>query len=652
VRVSFRRAKGAAQREDGSVLVVVVVFLPILILFIIFVVDVGNWFEHKRHLQLQADAGALAGGGVFTFPCADDPIVSETRKYGGDPNVAAPYNLQVAPTDQSNVHVLINSTVYWNEGGSDFSDGGPPCSARFVDVKITESNLPWFFGLASVPAINAHARVEIQTLARSTGALPVAVPDVDPKTARAYFVDETTGTVVASTPLTKVGFTNGLAVWDNADAPVSLPVNSSEISVRIALGGGTSTTCDERMVECYDLDDPPNGIVYIRGWSSSGSAAPPNTPIARSVTLFPGSCSDAYFSASSTPCTVGVAATVDFGGTPTTQTKVSAVIAGVEKQLQYDAGSGQWVSTASGASFFTVNPGTGPLPVQLKWEVQGAPTFPPVTIGGNTCTSTGGNKCKDTFGTVQRVFSAVTDRSGPVELAQVLENGASGANSFERGTTHNVVVRIGITGNLEEAQSVSDPLVLLRVTGGSQNQSLDCDPGIPTPPAPNLRDEIANGCRPTYTVNDGSPCPATSTELWAEPQPWDCVAVQTGGAIGQLEQGMRERILGGSASCTSPNNWSMFPFIPPDDPRIVPVFITPFATFTGQGNEVVPVTKFATFYVTGWFSSPCSGDDPVPDKGYVVGHFIKYVFALNNGGGSGELCDFNAFGSCIAVMVE
>jgi hypothetical protein len=642
VRVSFRRAKGAAQREDGSVLVVVVVFLPILILFIIFVVDVGNWFEHKRHLQLQADAGALAGGGVFTFPCADDPIVSETRKYGGDPNVPAPYNLQVAPTDQSNVHVLINSTAYWNEGGSDFSDGGPPCSARFVDVKITESNLPWFFGLASVPAINAHARVEIQKLERSLGALPVAVPDIDPKVGRAYFVDETTGAVLASTPLSRVGFANGLSVWDNAGAPVSLTVNSSRIGLRIALGGGTSTTCGDDLVQCYDMESA-NGIVHVRGWSSAGSATPPNSPIARSVTLFPGSCSDAYFTSSTSACSVGVSAAVDFDGLDLAQVKVSAVAGGVERQLQYDSASGRWMSTATGASFFTVNPGAGAIPVELKWEVNQTG----VTIGGNTCTTTGGNKCKGTFGTVQRVFSAVTDRSGPIELAQVIEGGAAGANSFELGTTHNLVVRIGITGNLEEAQSVSDPLVLLRVTGGSQNQSIDCDPDLP-----NLRDEIRFGCAPGYKINEGTACPPTATALWSTPQPWDCVAIQTGGAIGQVEQGLRDRILGGSSSCTNPNNWSMFPFIPPDDPRIVPIFVTPFATFTGSGNDVVPVSKFATFYVTGWFSSPCVGDDPVPDKGYVVGHFIKYVYALNNGGGSGELCDFNAFGSCVAVMVE
>jgi hypothetical protein len=106
----------------------------------------------------------------------------------------------------------------------------------------------------------------------------------------------------------------------------------------------------------------------------------------------------------------------------------------------------------------------------------------------------------------------------------------------------------------------------------------------------------------------------------------------------------------------------MFPNIPPGDPRVLNVFITPFGSFGGSGNTVVPVLKFGTFYVTGWtaqgggFRNPCegNGDDPVPngDAGNIVGHFIKYVFGLNDGGGSGELCDFNSFGSCIAVLTE
>jgi len=605
-------------------------------------VDVGDWFVHKRHLQMQADAGALAGGGTFTFPCSDAPIVAESRKYAGDQAAGAPYNLQIPPTDQSNVHVLVNSLNYWNEGGTDYSDGGPPCAARMVDVKITEANLPWFFGLDVVPAINAHARVVIQALHRARGALPVAVPDIDPRVARAYFVDESSGAVIGSAPLAKVGTSGGLAIWDNAGAPLSVPISSSQIGVRIALGGASSTTCGGYLVECYDLESS-NGIVYVRGWSSSGSAVPPNPPIARDVSLFTGSCPDAYFNSQASSCTIGVSAGVDFGGVPLGPTTiVRAVVGGVEKQLVYDSASGRFVSSASNSSFFTVNPNAGPLSVELKWEV----TQTGVTIQGNDC-KPNGNKCKGTFGTVQRTFSASMARSGPVEVAQIWEGGVGGANSFETGTTHDLVVRIGIQGNLEVAQSVSDPVVLLRVTG-SQNQSVDCDPDLP-----NLRDEIRYGCAPEYAINDAVSCPYTThPALWASPRPWNCVAIQTGGAVGQVEQGLRDRILGGASSCTSPNNWSSFPNIPPDDPRIVPIFITPFGTFTGTGNEVVPVTNFATFYVTGWFSSPCSGDDPVPDKGYIVGHFIKYIYKLNNGGGSGDLCDFSAFGSCIAVLTD
>ena len=617
--------------------------VPVLIVVLILVVDVGNWYLHKRHLQLQADAGALAGGGVFTFPCSDDPIVTESRRYAGDPSNAAPYNLQVAPTDQSNLHVLVNSASYWNEGGTDYSDGGPPCSTKFVDLKFTEANLPWYFAFNVVPAINAHARVSIQGLVRARGALPVAVPDIDPKVGRAFFINEASGAVLASTPLTKSGFdsTTGLATWDNATAPASLAVSSAQIGVRVAFGGGSSTTCGGNLVECYDLGSS-DGIVFVRGYSTAGSGAPPNPPIARDVTLFSGSCSDPYFNSLAASCTFGVNAQVDFGAVSPAQVKVSAVVGGTERQLQYDAGLGKWISTAAGNSFFTAAPAGGPIPVELKWEVNA-----PVTIGGNNCTTTGGNKCKGTFGTVQRTFSGSLGRSGPIKQAKISEGGFYGANSFALGTTHNLVVRIGISGNLQEAQSVSDPIVQLRVTGGSQNQSIDCDPNLP-----NLRDEVSQGCAPQYAINTGAACPSSASSLWSTPQPWDCVAIQTGGAVGQLEQGMRNRILGGASSCVSPNNWSSFPNLPQDDPRIVPVFVTPFGTFQGSGNEVVPVSKFATFYVTGWFSSPCAGDDPVPDKGYIVGHFIKYIFALNDGGGSGQMCDFNVFGSCVAVMTE
>ena len=644
--MSPRRSEALrARREEGGVLVMVVLFLPVLVLFVIFVVDVGNWFVHKRHLQLQADAGALAGGGSFTYPCVDDTIVERTRLYAGDPGTTGAYNLQIPPTDGSNIHVLINSDSFWNEGGTNYSDGGPPCAARMVDVKITEADLPWYFQLATVPAINARARVEVQGLLAMGGALPVAVPDVEPTVARAFFVNEATGAVLASTPLTKSGTSNGMTVWDNVSAPLSVPISAANVGVRIALGGGSSTDCAGRFVACYDAASS-NGIVYVRGFSPAGSGAQPNPPLARDVRLFAGSCPDAYFSAAASSCSVGVSATVDFG--PTNDpvgdlgASVTAVIGGVSRPLDYDAASGRWIS--SGGNLFSVAPNAGPLPVELRW----AETKGEVTISGRleTCTTTGGNKCTGSFGIVQRTFAGSEARSGAIKQVEVSESGVAGANSFELGTTRDLVVRVAVAGNLVNATGVNDPLVLLRVTG-SQNQSVDCDPNLP-----NLREEIRYGCAPQYAINSGSSCPSTATALWASASPWTCTAIQTGGAIGQVEQGLRDRILGGSASCTSPNNWSDFPDLPPGDPRIVPVFITPFGTFTGSGNDVVPVKNFGAFYVTGWFSSPCPNDDPVADRGYIVGRFIKHVFGLNTGGGSGELCDFGAFGSCIAVMTH
>ena len=38
---------------------------------------------------------------------------------------------------------------------------------------------------------------------------------------------------------------------------------------------------------------------------------------------------------------------------------------------------------------------------------------------------------------------------------------------------------------------MNDPIVALRVAGGSQNQSIDCDPNLS-----NLKDELAQGCAP------------------------------------------------------------------------------------------------------------------------------------------------------------
>jgi hypothetical protein len=645
-------AQRLAREERGGVLVMLALWLPVLIIFVIFVVDVGNWFEHKRHLQMQADAGALAGGGKFVVPCADGPIEGETRNYAGDPAAPGPttYNT-FAPSNPANVHVLINSRDYWNEGGTNYSDGGPPCSAKMVDVKITEADVPLFFDVPGfdldvVPAINAHARVRIEGLDTLGGALPVAVPDPTPTSARAYFVNESTGAVIASTPLTKTSSTTpaGAAIWDNSTAPLAVPINTSEVGLRIALGDGTSTTCGDPQVVCYDLGSA-NGIVYVRGYSTAGRAVDTDPPVARDVHLASGTCGDPYFSPDASGCTVSIEADIGIGGVPATDIRPTAFGGNCPNNgCNLTLSGGLWRAS------IPMDPAVGPVPIELKWQQQGDTRS--VNVGGslkkcskNFQNNIGNNPCNGTFGIVQRSFRATWDRSGPIDFAQIWQGSSFWANSFPLGSNPSLVVKIAIR-DLQVAQTVNDALVKLRVTG-SQNQSVDCDPNLP-----NLADEIRQGCGPLYTINQGNSCPATAPTLWSSPQPWDCVAVQTGGAVGQVEKGMRDRIQGGSGACKNPNNWSQFPNLDPTDPRIIPMFLTPFGTFEGSGNEVVKVKNFGTFYVTGYFGDPCPGSDPVTDKGYIVGHFIKYIYALNSGGGSGSLCNLTGFGSCVVVLTD
>jgi hypothetical protein len=268
---------------------------------------------------------------------------------------------------------------------------------------------------------------------------------------------------------------------------------------------------------------------------------------------------------------------------------------------------------------------------------------------------------------VQRTFTGVYERSGSLRSVTVKRGGIPlGEHSLERcktgedpaTCTHNLVVEIGIPPPLEACTDINCPIVGLRVTGGSQNQSLDCDPDWPK-----LKDEIAHSCGKTYTVNKGTTCPDSPTALWATAEPWQCVAVQTGGAVGQVSAGMNERVLGNekAKTCTAPNQWyTKFGQWDPGDTRIVQVFLTPEGTFTGSGNTTVPVQGFATFYVTGWtsnggFTNPCIGNgDEIEgqgEAGYIYGRFIKYVQTLNSGSGS-EPCDMTGFEACTAVLVE
>jgi hypothetical protein len=659
----MKRVLGRLHRDErGAVVLFVVGFLPVALAIAAFVIDGANLFEHRRHLQMQADAGALAGAQEFIHcfldkTAANNAIEAEAINYSGEV-----HNGQIGDPDaQTRVRTRINATGY---DADSFSDGAP-CDTGFVDVKLTEQDTPAFFAFIDSNNVKAHARVQVFKLRKSNKLLPIAVPDPDPKVARAFFVDESKlstdpGYVLASVPLTRNGSSNGLALWDNASSPVAVPITAQNVGVRVALGGATSTTCGQTLVDCYDMQST-HGIVHIQGWSAAGVAAP-KTPIVRSVWLGPGTCgtlaTDPYFTDRTTSCSAAVSAKVDFGANPTVLgATVTTKIGNTTIPLTFNAGTQTWTSAAS----IPVPAQAGPVDVPISWQIQN-------NADGTQCKPNG--SCQGTFGIQQRAFSAHPDRSGPISLATVSEpaNPTGLTNTLERcsavltSCTHSLVVKIGVKGGLG-LSDLDDPPVRLRVIGGSQNQSLDCDPT-----KPNLKTELATGCTPAYTPYVGpAPCPSSASALPPNPpNVWECVAIQTGNATNQVADGLNTRILGTDKPTSCPperrNHWPNYPF---GDRRIVFVMVTPFGAFSSSGSTTVPVMRFATFYITGWMgqgggnTNPCLSlpPDQNPDEmptnpAEIVGRFINYVDLPSDGGESEEECDFTSIEPCVAVLVE
>ncbi|MET1019851.1 MAG: pilus assembly protein TadG-related protein [Microterricola sp.] len=638
------RGIAALAQEDGGIVVFVAMAIPVVMLFLALSVDIGNWWVHKRHLQLQVDAAALAGGALlgecFTDPvAANAAIQDEATRFGG--GAGSSYNGQVGGANQGAITLLYQSKTYAaGSVGPDDTETQPPCDTANLsfDVKASEAGLPLIFnipGLSDVTAINAHARVELKQVEIQEGMLPVAVPDLRFTYVFATFVNEVTGAALGTVQLTKSGTSGADQLWTTA-TPISVTIPSAHVGVRIRLVGGTdpNAACGTLYTECYDTDST-NGVVHIRGWSTG------TTPSAQNVWLLPGSCApDAYFATAD--CSAGIQAEVDLGALyPLTGIGVTAdVWASVDGAGHHSLTPG----STSGLVTWTANTGlpiavSGPHTVELNWswEQQSG------TWTGKTCTDKKNNPCKDegTFGPVQRAFIA-GGRSGPLRSVQVFESGltSSGSNSFQTGAAHTLGVSLAVTGSLKVQSLATDPVIELRVTG-SQNQSIDCDPAIS-----NLRDEINQGCGPAYKINKTLACPAYN-QLWSLPEPWECVKTQTGGAVGQVEHGMKDRILGGSNSCTAPINWPNYDM---DDPRIAPLIITPFGTFSGSGNDIVPVIDFAAFYVVGWNSDPCPGAHVVP-KGYIAGHFIKYAEPNPRGAGD-TVCNRDALTPCVPVLTR
>lgn len=654
----LRAARERAADARGGVLVFVAVCLPIIIGMGGLAVDVGNWFVHKRHLQVQADAALFAAAAQFGNACrtagSSTVFSGEVAKYGSvgsSPVVAGGYNPQIGNVPDTRMHSLINSKTFFNQSQTDDTETGDPCLTRhkMLDVKLTETDLPWFLKAASVDYINAQARAQIREKTIAAGSLPIAVPETGPKRAWALFVNEATGQEITRQRLTRAGTSNGLTMFDNADAPVTVPITTPDIGVRILLSGSTATSpqCGDQLVQCWGAGTQTTtvagspGLTHIRGWSDqpAGGSTAATPPQLRNAELYAASCDDAYFTMPASSCTISGGADVDFGTTDLSKVRLAVKTTGSADSTAVDmtppsSTGGVWTGPP-----FTVTAASGPTSFDLLWKT-GCPV--------NRSQSCNNPTASGTFSKVQRTFAGSDTANGTIRLLKLSEGTTLGANSFRRCPTtcsHDLVVTLGISAALRN-DGPTAPAISLKLAGGGQSGSLDCDPAL------DYRGEFATGCAPKYKVNDGtSACPDQNT-LWASPQPWPCAAIIAGAKTGQVSQALNDRVFGVGVSGCPVSGQNKWPNITPGDKRIVTVMVTSFGALTNNSGTV-PITGFATFYMSGWTNGNCqnNGDDPAA-AGEVVGHFMSFVDTIDDGSAGTDPCDLDALGSCTVVLTR
>jgi Prealbumin-like fold domain/Putative Flp pilus-assembly TadE/G-like len=400
-----RGGSSAGGDENGQILIITAVSLAVLTLVAALVVNVGHWWVHKRHLQTQVDAAALAGSSAFSG-CFVNPALANTNirnaalAFAGDQNrLPTTENEQVSPKKTNGVHVLLNSADYWPTSVADNSGTGfgPPCSTRWIDVKGTDDDVPPIFGFLSfLPDVKARARVSIRQVEQFQGVLPWSVPEVEPASVTALIVNET-GSVIDNVPLPKgsVQPVNGVNIQlYNGIKNVTLPPGKADVviltstSATPTLGATVDAACGVTGNACYAGSAAANGLAMIRTRANTGTAAA-GTPHLTGFRLDPGNCSgdtangSAGYFLRNADCSPQAVATIDFGAGAPANPTASPLFARVYLKVSptgatdpcpdpgcpmtYSTGATAWQAAVPHVDF-----GTGPFTYSLRWQTGGA----------------------------------------------------------------------------------------------------------------------------------------------------------------------------------------------------------------------------------------------------------------------------------------
>jgi Putative Flp pilus-assembly TadE/G-like len=550
-----RNTRYQKRTESGQVIVFFALLIPVLFAIGAIVIDVGNWYVHKRHLQTQVDAAALASGpefvGCFLDPAnANLAIASRALGYSGDTlrpglptstsTTPSTTNLQVQ--EPNDVRVALNATRYWEKtdgvvpgvngyndldnklDSSDADTLGDPCNERYLDVKATDDEAPPIWGLLPLsPSPKSHAKVEIRDLKSSRGLLPWAVPEIDPAAVAVLFINENPlpGQPIVhhvqplheedvglpwSTWRTDAGFENVAFNDGQENIGIIVLVSKNDADPLNGVPNTIAGYCGQApgLVACYgNPASQTSGLSFIHGYTGGGSPSVANPEI-RQVELVGGNCTPADLSAPyfvlDGGCSATVRAVIDFGfnGDPQPLTAACATVPGYT-----------WADTGG--------PGTWEGPVNLP--VSSGRNVVNITVSSGNVEQGSSGTCANnqpnskTFTKVAAPFVADDSpvSSGPVEYLDLDAWRCDGsapfpdANSVELNDVGNPCYQYWVTVGFQKPHSLTtnytDPPLLLRMASpsGSQNQAWDCDSGR------NFVEEISTGCKTVYVENYADP---------------------------------------------------------------------------------------------------------------------------------------------------
>lgn len=669
--------------ERGQVIVMLALLLPVLFGLGAVVIDVGNWYVHKRHLQTQVDAAALAAG-LSLYGCVSDTatananVAQQALAYVGDPTrhppgapISAQENAQVqAPV---NVHAVLNSVSYWAPGtptdgtGYDYTDvsshpdaprigpAGMPCYNGYIDVKATDHDAPRLWGLLPFSTSpKAVARVELFEALTVKGVLPLGVPEVRPRWVAAIIVNEdaanwqTNPNAVRAAALLTQRSVPGLEAFTtyqgtlvgvnlNGAQRFGVFILTSQSSNPPSLSGSLDSICGQTpsppaQVQCFAYDGGGTDVSFIHSYSAS--SPPPNVLDARLI----GGCQDdlsaPYFNLEAgcpmfleTEINLGVPQGRDPRGNGYCYSVTSSP-GGTMTWSSSGGGHGRWQSPS-----FTPSPGSGKNSVTLTIERR-----------QNLANCTGRTNTVATVPGVAAAYAA-DKHSGGIQYLWVSYNGQA-ANSVNQPTSADLVVTVGLQPPIVDAPH-SDPPILFRLgrfNTPSQTQALDCN----VSGAAGWREAIENGCQ-AWSVNERD---GNCSTPWPNPAAPDCIDAENGNFT--IGDAYRNRFIP-QGCAANPNNWyrNGHTLPPVGDPRWAQLFVLDEAAFTVPGKRTYPVRRFVNVYVTAAEGLNCPGDDPPNAKrNELWGHVVSYAAIDPNATPSRTKCSFTDGGVCVPVLVR